>query len=182
MLAHTPSEVPPLMSYTRLLVSHWTNGMAWLFFSVIAMLGLWGAGLAIFAFLANPPWLQLVDRGQFFLYSVGFLGQSMYILTKDSKITTIPHRRMLLGCTLLCFIVCTLIFCGNVLSNFSNSPEIIARPGVVRYLGLGILVLSLSIGFLVTVADEERGDVDIPTLGETGVRLLEDRIPEEPEE
>ena len=170
------------MGYKQLLSKHWRNGLSWLFYSFMAMLGLWGAGLVIFSFLENPPWLQLVDRGQFFLYSVGFHGQALYILTKDSKVSTIPRRRVLLGCTVLCFIVCTLIFCGSVLPNFSDTPEIISRPAIVRYLGLGILLCSVSIGFFVNIADEERGPVDYSALGETGVRRLEELIPEGSEE
>ena len=83
------------MIYMQLLLAHWANGMYWLFWNVLAMLGLWGAGLIIFTFLENAPWLELVDRGQFFLYSVGFLGQGMYVLTKEHKITTIPNRQLL---------------------------------------------------------------------------------------
>ena len=95
------------MSYLQLLAVHWTNGLYWLFWNALAMLGLWGAWLAIFVFLENPPWLALVDRGQFFLYSVGFLGQSMYVLTKEHKITTIPHRRFLISLAVSSFLICT---------------------------------------------------------------------------
>ena len=167
------------MSYTQLLVAHWTNGIAWLFWNITAMLGLWGAGLTIFFFLENPPWLELVDRGQFFLYSVGFLGQAMFILTKEHKITIIPHRRVLIGSTVLCFVICTLLFGGYVLSNFYGGPGIKDNPEILRYTGLSILLFSMAVGFLVTIAAEERDDVDIPRLGQTGVRRLEQQIPEE---
>ena len=167
------------MSYKQLLVDHWTNGIAWLFWNVLAMLGLWGTGLTIFVFLEDPPWLELVDRGQFFLYSVGFLGHAMYNLTKERKITTIPHRRQLESFTVLSFLICTLLFVGFVLSNFYDGPGIKANPALLRYTGLTILLLSMAVGFLVTMAAEERDDVDIPQLGRTGVRRLEEQIPEE---
>ena len=169
------------MSYKELLIKHWGHGLWWLFCSTVAMLGLWGTGLAVFFFLENPPWLQLVDRGQFFLYSVGFLGHALYILTKDFRVSTIPLRRVLLGSTLGCLLVCTVIFGGSVLSNFSGEPEV-SRVAVLRYLGLAILLFSVFIGFLVNIADEERGPVDYPALGETGVRRLEGLIPEGSEE
>ena len=167
------------MSYTQLLVDNWTNGIAWLFWNIMAMLGLWGGGLAIFFFLENPPWLELVDRGQFFLYSVGFLGQAMFILTKEHKITTIPHRRVLVCSTVLCFVICTLLFVGYVFSNFSGGPGIKANPELLRYTGLSILLFSMAVGFLVIIAAEERDAVDISHLGQTGVRRLEEQIPEE---
>ncbi len=140
------------------------------------MLGLWAAGLVIFLFLEHPPWLQLIDRGQFFLYSVGFLGQAMYILTKERRITTIPHRRLMVSVTVSCLIICTLLFCGNVLSNFSDSPDIIARTALLRYIGLTVLLSSVTIGFLVTIAAEERDNVDLHKLGQAGVRRLENQI------
>ena len=167
------------MSYMQLLVAHWANGMYWLFWNVLAMLGLWGAGLTIFTFLENAPWLELVDRGQFFLYSVGFLGQGMYVLTKEHRITTIPNRRLLVSLTVSCFLICTLFFAGFVLSNFSNSPDINPNPAILRYVGFFILLVSMALGFLVTLAAEERGDIDFSRLGQQGVRRLEEQIPEE---
>ena len=167
------------MSYKQLLMDHWTNGIAWLFWNILAMLGLWGTGLTIFVFLEDPPWLELVDRGQFFLYSVGFLGHAMYILTKERKITIIPHRRQLESFTVLFFLICTLLFVGFVLSNFYDGPGIKANPALLRYSGLTILLLSMAVGFLVTIAAEERDDVDFSQLGQTGVRRLEEQIPEE---
>ena len=167
------------MSYTQLLVAHWANGISWLFWNFLAMLGLWGAGLIIFIFLKNPPWLELVDRGQFFLYSVGFLGQAMYVLTKDHKITTIPYRRLLVCLAVSCFLFCTLVFAGYVLSNFADSPDIKANPAILRYTGVSILLLSMAMGFLVTLAAEERGDVDFSELGQKGLLRLQEQIPEE---
>ena len=168
------------MSYIRLFSAHWKNSIAWLVCGGAGMLGLWGAGLLVFFFLQNPPWLQLFDRGQFFLYSVGFLSQAMYILTKERKITTIPHRGTLFCCTAVTFLVCTLMFAGYVFANFADSANINARTVALRWVGLSVLVVSVAIGFLVTIANEERTDVDIPELGQSGVRRLEDQIPEGP--
>lgn len=144
------------------------------------MVGLWGAGVLVFFFLQNPPWLELVDRGQFFLYSVGFLSQAMYILTKEHKITTIPLRGPLFWCTTGSFLLCALIFAGYVFANFADSANINTRTVALRWLGLSVLVVSIAIGFLVTIANEERSDVDIPELGESGVSRLKDQIPEGP--
>lgn len=167
------------MSYKQLIVAHWANGIFWLSSNVLAMLGLWGAGLVIFTFLENPPWLDLVDKGQFFLYSVGFLGQAMYVLTMDHKIKTIPHRRPLIYLTVLLFLICTLFFAGYVLSNSAVSPDIKDNLSILRYIGLSILLLSMAVGFLVTIAAEERGDVDFSQLGQQGVLRLQEQIPEE---
>ena len=167
------------MSYTQLFVAHWTNGIFWLCWNILAMLGLWGAGLTIFLFLKDAPWLELVDRGQFFLYSVGFLGQAMYVLTKEHKISTIPYRRTLICLTVSCFLICTLLFAGYVLSSFSNSPDINPNPAILRYIGLVILLFSMAVGFLVALAAEERGDIDYSQLGQKGIRRLEEQIPGE---
>ena len=166
------------MSYIRLLASNWTNIIAWLFWNVVAMAGLWGTGLIIFFFLDNTLWLQLIDRGQLFLYSFGFLAQAMYVLSRDNKITTIPFRWVLLGCTVVCFLWCTMLFSGNVFWHLSDSSDINARTTDLRYVGLFSLLFSMTIGLLVTISAEVRGEVDFPALVQTGVRRLEEKIPE----
>ena len=167
------------MSYIQLLVAHWADGLFWLFWNIFAMLGLWGTGLTIFYFLETPSWFELVDKGQFLLYSVGFLGQAMFILTKEYKITTIPHRRTLVCFTVFCFAICILLFVGVVLSSFNDGTGNGGNLVLLRYTGFSILIFSMSVGFLVTIAAEARDSVDIPSLGETGVQRLKDQIPEQ---
>ena len=140
------------------------------------MFGLWVAGAVVFLFLNNPPWFQLFDRGQFFLYSVGFLGQAMYIVTKDRSITTIPHRPLLILLSVIALLLCAVFFSATVLSNFANSPEIVPRVTILRYIGVGTFCLSMGIGFWVAIAAEERGDFDISETRDQSLRRLEDRI------
>ena len=170
------------MAYMQLLAVHWKDAVFWLLWNLAAMVGLWGTGLAIFFFLENPLWLQLFDKGQLFLYSAGFLGQAMYILSKEYETRIIPYRRALVWCTVVCFGVCVLLFCGSVLSNFSDGPSNTTRTEVLRYAGLCVLLFSIFIGLLVTIADEGRGVMDYARLANTGVLRLEKLIPEGSEE
>ncbi len=168
------------MHYIKLLVKHWGNGLFWLAYSFMGMLGLWGFGLVLFMFIENPPWLDLIDRGQFLLYSVGFLVQPMYVLLQDLHITTIPYRAVLICSTLFCFTLCVLLSAGYVFANFSVSSDIKPNTALLRYVGVGVLLLSVVIGFLVTIAVEGRVSFDPRESSQTGVRRLEDRIPEGP--
>ena len=129
-----------------------------------------------FFFLDRPPWLQLFDRGQFFLFSVGFLGQAMHILTKEKEITIIPYRSTLIFVSVISLVFCILFFAGSVFSNFADSPDIVPRVTIIRYLGIGTFCASMAIGFFVTIADEERKDLDISDLGQQSLRRLEDKI------
>ena len=154
-------------------------GGKWLLWNFVAMLGLWGTGLLVFFFFDNPQWLELIDRGQLFLYSAGFLGQAMFILFKDLKITTFPLRGTLIAFTLVCFFLCILFFCGYVFTDFSNSPDIIPRATELRFIGLGFLLASMFIGLAVIIAAEQRSDVDYSELGRAGVSRLGRRVAEE---
>lgn len=166
------------MSYKELITAHWKDGLAWLFCNGLGMLGLWGLGLIFFAFLDKPPWLELIDRGQVLLYSVGVLVQPMYVLTKERKTTTIPYRRMLTFGTLLCLMLSALLIGGYVVANVSGGPNIKADPAVLRYLGLFVLAISIIIGFLVAIADEQRESINFSDKFESGVDHLNTQIPQ----
>ena len=56
-------------------LEHLGSGARWLSCNVIGLVGLWGGG-CLFFFLADPPWGELIDRGQFFVYSMGVFGPS----------------------------------------------------------------------------------------------------------
>ena len=156
-----------------------TVGGKWLFWNFVAMLGLWGTGLLVFFFFDNPLWLELIDRGQLFLYSAGFLGQAMFILIKDLKITTFPLRDTLIGLTLVCFFLCILFFCGYVFTDFSNSPDIIPRTTELRFIGLGFLLASMVIGLAVIIAAENQSDVDYSERERARISRLGRRVAEE---
>ena len=170
--------VAPLTKWATILMI----GAKWLFWNIVAMLGLWGTGLVVFFFFDNTLWLELIDKGQLFLYSAGFLGQAMYILVKDMKITTFPYRSTLIGITVLCFLCCILFFCGYVFTDFSNSSDIIPRTNELRFIGLGFLLSSMFIGFLVIIAAEHQSDIDYSELGLAGVNRLGRRLTEELED
>ena len=159
-----------------------TVGAKWLFWNFVAMLGLWGTGLLVFFFFENPVWLELIDRGQLFLYSAGFLGQAMFILIKDLKITTFPLRGTLMALTLGCFFLCILFFCGYVFADFSSGPDINPRTNELRFIGLGFLLVSMVIGLVVIIAAEYQTDMDYSKLGQAGIDRLGRRVAEELED
>ena len=167
----------------RAALNRWKDPLAvgskWLLWNLAAMLGLWGTGLLVFFFLDKPLWLELIDRGQLFLYSAGFLGQAMFILVKDFKITAFPFRGTLITLASVCFALCIPFFCGYVFTDFSNSPDNMTRTTELRFIGLGFLFASMAIGFAVIIAAENRSDVDYAELGRAGVSRLGSRIEEE---
>ena len=165
-----------LLATREILAEHWRSGALWLGWNLMGMLGLWGAACLIFLFHENAPWLELVDRGQFFLYSVGALGQVMYILTKEREITTLPQRSLLTYFSVGCLLLCTLLFSGTVLSSFADNTLIEPRMWILRLLGLATFVASLTMGFAVTIVAEEREEVDFAKLSQQSVSRLETKI------
>ena len=154
-------------------------GGKWLLWNFVAMLGLWGTGLLVFFFFDNALWLELIDRGQLFLYSVGFLGQAMFILVKDLTITTFPWRGTLIALAVVCFFLCILFFCGYVFTDFSDSPDIIPRTTELRFIGLGFLLASMTIGLMVIIAAEHQSDLDYSERMQAGTDRLGRRVTEE---
>lgn len=155
-----------------ILLEHWKSGVSWLSWNFLGMLGLWGAGALAFSFLSEAPWLQLIDRGQLFLYSVGILAQAMYILVKERRITTLPNRPLLIFLCFLCFVVSALFYGGTVLSNFADSPDIVPQIVVLRSVGLITLAASMVVGVWVTLVAEERQEVDLGELSERNISRL----------
>ena len=68
------------------------SGSEWAAYTIIGMVGLWGILLVFPIFVDDPPYLEVVDRGQLFLYSVGFLMSSLYLVQRDWTTTFLPHR------------------------------------------------------------------------------------------
>ena len=158
------------MGFRTILLDNWKSGVAWLSWNLLGMLGLWGGGVLVFLFLKNPPWLQLIDRGQFFLYSVGFLAPAMYVLQKEHQITSIPFRGILTFSAVAALLVCALAFSGMLFVTFTDSPDIESNSSLARFLGVGVLVSSTVIGFLVAVVAEERRDFDYAEINEARIR------------
>lgn len=167
------------MGFGALAKYSWGSGFHWFVWNAFGMLGLWGGGLLVFyIFLKNPPWLELVDRGQFLLYSVGFLAPAMYLLVKERQITTIPFRTPLIFFWVVDLFVCGLLYSGTILGTFTESPDVVPRLSILRYLGAATLVTSMIIGFLVVVATEAREDVDLTDLRDEGLRRLDRDFPD----
>ena len=160
------------------IAEHWKSGVFWLIWNLVGMLGLWATGGLIFFFLDNPPWFELIDRGQFFLYSVGVLGQVMYILNKERKITKLPLRSWISTPSVVCLLVCTVLFSGTVLSDFTDITVGEQKISWLRWAGLGTFLASLSIGLVAAIAAEDRQGVDMEEIGKRNYRRLEARIPD----
>ena len=159
------------------LVAHWaafwSGAGRWLAYNLLGMVGLWGGSVLFLMFLNNPPWFELVDRGQLFLYSVGFMTSSLYVLTKERRTTTFPHREPLsLGCY-VAILFSVLLFAGITLSTLSDSPDIRPSTTALRYFGFATLSASVVIGYLVAKYEEERGPVDLEELRQLAVDQLE---------
>ena len=118
--------------------AHWRSGVHWLAYNMLGMVGLWGVALLILAFFEDPIWGLLFDRGQLFLYSVGFLCPALYVLQKERKITTFPHRGTLAFLSFSAFTVAVLLFTGATIASISDAPDFVPNfDSLVRSHGRG---------------------------------------------
>ncbi len=158
-----------------MLLEHWGSGARWLGCNAIGLVGLWGSGCLLF-FLTDPPWGELIDRGQFFVYSMGVLAQVIFILTKELKITTLPMRSPFLIFSIIWMLLCVFLYSGTFLSYIVDSPAIVARLWLLRPLGMSLFAISKLVGLLVTIIAENRQDVDLEEINRRNVSSLDDRV------
>ena len=156
-------------------LEHWGSGARWLSCNVIGLVGLWGGG-CLFFFLTDPPWGELIDRGQFFVYSMGVLAQVIYILTKELKITRLPLRNPLLIFSIIWILLCAFLYSGTFLSYIIGSSAIVAKLWLLRPVGVTLFMVSMLVGFLVTIVAENRQDVDIEEISRRNIASLDDRV------
>ena len=162
----------------RIILEKWSSGAYWLLCNVVGMASLWVGAFLLLFFLAEPPWGELIDRGQFFLYSTGVLAQAIYILTKDLQITILPHRQLLLVCSGIAALVCLVLYTGTFFTYFTDSSMINTQLWLLRTVGLVFFAGSMVLGFFVATAAEHREDIDIEQLRNRRVSRLDDMVSE----
>lgn len=139
-------------------------GRQWLFFNVVGMLSLWGAGLLYTFFIENPPWARLIDGGQLFLYSLGFLSSSLYVVLKDGDTTAFPNRGLFTGVIVLLALASALLIAGFTLSDVVDgfAPQL----AKLRWVGFVVLALSMFVGYSVANSEDDRKYFDFQSAGE----------------
>ena len=151
------------------LIRFWRNldpGSEWAIHTIVAMIGLWGVALLFQLYAEDREWLQVVDRGQLFLYSVGFLTSSLYLVQRGSETTTFPHRKGLRSACFAVLILSIVMFSGSTVA--ATDPNTNAPDGLVAIIGAILLAVSLVIGYTVARADENRAHFDYEAEREKG--------------
>ena len=140
------------------------SGRQWLFFNVLGMLSLWGAGLLYTFLIDKPPWARLIDGGQLFLYSLGFLSSSLYVVLKDGDTSTFPKRGLLTGVILILAFACAFLIAGVTLSDVVEgfAPKL----AELRWVGFVVLVCSMAVGSIVARLENDRDYFDPQSAGE----------------
>ena len=160
----------------RKLSERWQSGVLWLGWNLLGMLGLWAVGCFVFFYLDPVPWFKLVDKGQLFAYSVGFLVQAMYILTKEARITALPHRPWITLGTVCCLLLCAVFFMGTIQTEITDNSVIADRIWWFRSLSIVIFTISMAMGVWVTVAAQDTDLVDIEKLSQSNIDRFEDSV------
>lgn len=149
-------------------------GSQWALYTIMGMVGLWGGALLLLSFVPNPPLWALVDGGQLFLYSVGFVTSTLYVVLREWSTTHFPHRRWLLPGCILALSVSIVMFSGITLA--SAYSELNPPTTVVRTVGGVVIVGSLALGYLVARVEEKKQSFDYQAEMEKGSRRLEGEV------
>ena len=169
-------RVPRMMYEISMKVRTLDAGSQWAFYTILGMVGLWGGALLLLSFVPNPPLWALVDGGQLFLYSVGFVTSSLYLVLREWSTTHFPYRRWLLPGCILALTLSIVMFSGITLA--SADSELNAPAILVRIVGGFVLVFSLVLGYLVARAEEKKESFDFQAEIEKGPRRLEGEFDE----
>jgi len=134
-------------------------GSQWVVYTLLGMAGLWGTAVLFLMHVNDPPWLALIDRGQLFLYSMGFLTSSLYLVQREWATTNVPYRGWLLTGCISALIISMLLFSGGTLA--STTTELKHSPVFGAIVGGLVLLYSLAVGYLVIRAEEAKMPFDI---------------------
>ena len=135
------------------------SGSEWAAYTITGMVGLWGVLLVFPIFVDDPPYLEVVDRGQLFLYSVGFLMSSLYLVQRDWTTTFLPHRSGLRTACIFVLILSMIMFASVTLASTTN--DLNPPEGVMAIIGVIALAISLVIGYMIARAEAARESFDI---------------------
>lgn len=133
---------------------HWHTATGWLICtSVFGLLPLWAGLLMMILFSYEIRFSDLADNGQFAVYSTSLLSTGMYFSSREFKFSSFRGRLLFFLIFSPLFIVATLLFAAVTIANIKSMQINIA---FLRYLSMGIFILSLPLVFI-TAAKNEAG-------------------------
>lgn len=156
----------------KALTTNWSSGFHWLVWSLIGMIGLWGFAVVVVAYYHPTSWLTPFDHGELFVYGAGFVAPCMYTIQKERKVTQFPFRAFLSCVCTIMLVVGIVFFAASAVTGLSNTPELIPKPLVMRYVGLGFLGSCMVLGFLIVILEELRADINVHALNTLGEEKL----------
>ena len=100
----------------------------------------------------------------------------IYVLTKELKITRLPLRFPLLILSMFLILVCAFLYSGTFFTYAIDSSVIATKLWLLRPVGVTFLMISLTVGILVTIVAEQRRDVDIEEISKMNMTSLDERV------
>ena len=73
-------------------------------------------------------------------------------------------------------LLCAILYSGNFLSYVIDSSAIVSKLWLLRPVGVTLFLVSMFVGFLVTVVAENRQDLDIEEISRRNLADLNDRV------
>jgi hypothetical protein len=152
---------------------HWRDAVWWFIFTLIGSLWtVYGSFFLLKLFSQKITIADFCSKGEFALYSAAILVTIFHLLWKDSSRGPYINLRIFSALSLVLFFFASLIFAGvttaDVLS--SSKPSILNQKLLIPA-SIGIFIVTLIIGFIVTLIDAVRL---VPDLGRNEKNEIED--------
>jgi hypothetical protein len=179
-MTHGVTLISSLRSTTP---AHWTEAASWLGFRILGgLVPIWGQIILLTLFSRPFSIFDLLNHGEFVLYSSAFIAPSLYIVIKDFREIKFVRRQLFVLLAGFALFVSALVYAGLVtVTSFSDQLEAlrhVVNEKFLLWVSLAILPLSVIYAYLVTVLDNQRSDPNIRAEVEDKQKQLEKKFDE----
>lgn len=160
-------------------IKDWTDGLEWLGWHLICgLMPIWITLLLLRIFNQNIDVQVFTNNGEFALYSASFLGTCFYIVIRDFRKSQFPNRAFfaLLIVPILLFsgLMYSIVALLNILADANIiSPLNQFDRDFVRNASLIILPFVFILSFIIMVADNVKGSMDIKEIAKESYNKLD---------
>jgi hypothetical protein len=174
-MAHGVTLISSLRSTTQ---DHWSEASSWLGFTTLGgLVPIWGQIILLMLFSRPFSIFDLLNHGEFVLYSSAFVAPALYLVIKDFRETKFVRRQLFVLTAGFVLFVSALVYAGLVaVLNFSGqlaTLQHVINESFLLWVSLLMLPFSVLYAFLVTVLDNQRSDPNIRAEVEDNQKELE---------
>lgn len=131
--------------------AQWQDAAGWLAFTLLlGLLPFWG-GLVLWG-CGYVSWLNLIDHGQFAIFTAPVLSAGLYFVARDYNNKEFPGRLFFILIFAILLVLVTLVFAGSTIRSEHTTVNVM----VLRATSIAMFVISGIFVFIVSAINEHR--------------------------